>query len=98
VRLFAYQGGYGLKTARICLWIAGWFRFLGKLAIPKKKTVVVDILTLPGWFILDECIVHQVPLESDLLGNGFQWDYWPMPEDWCKELSKLKGIHRGKME
>jgi len=51
--------------------------------------IVVDILSFPGWFIVDECIIHQTPI-PDFKLIGFQWDYWPMPDDWTKEMQRLK--------
>jgi len=51
--------------------------------------IAVCILPLPGWFILDECIIHQTPLKDKKL-IGFDWHYWPMPDEWVKEMWKLK--------
>jgi len=77
------------KIAYICFHLSSLFKLLGKLARSKRKTIVADMLSLPGWFVLDECIIHQTPLKDKKI-VGFQWDYWPMPEPWVKEMRGLK--------
>jgi len=63
---------------------------LGKLVISKERTILVGALSLPGWFILDECIIHQAPLEFRCLKNGFEWSIYPMPVEWCEMMQNLK--------
>jgi len=77
-----------IKT-RIVHWLmalSSCLKACSKMLLP--NCVVCDCLTLPGWFILDECIIHQTPIVGKLV--GFQWDYWPMPEPWIVEMNKLK--------
>jgi len=78
-----------VKLSNLFFGISSLFKALGTLIRTKDKTVLVAILPLPGWFILDECIIHQTPLESKKL-IGFDWHYWPMPNDWIKEMQELK--------
>ena len=61
----------------------------GKLVAPKEKTIVCDALTLPGWFILDNCMIHQVMMSHKKL-IGFEWHTYPMPNEWIAEMEKLK--------
>ncbi len=60
------------------------------MVISKEKTIVVDALTLPGWFVLDCHMIHQTPLLTDVMKNGFTWDTYPMPDAWNKQMDKLK--------
>jgi hypothetical protein len=66
------------------------FKGLGKLFASKEKTMFADVLTLPMWFILDECIVHQVSMSIRGI-KGFDWHYWSMPEEYCQQMKELKG-------
>jgi len=59
------------KIAYILFSLSSLFKGLGKLIITKDKTIVVDALTLPGWFIIDNCMIHQVDLRSGKL-IGFE--------------------------
>ena len=74
------------KLSHMLLAASSWLKACSKKLLPKG--VVCDCLTLPGWFILDEMIIHQTPIAGKLI--GFQWDYWPMPEPWIIEMRKLK--------
>ena len=78
-----------LKIALILLSISSIFKFFGKLVIPKEKTIVCDVLTLPGWFVLDNCIIHQVMMSSKKL-IGFEWHTYSMPKEWCQQMDMLK--------
>jgi len=79
------------KLAYLCFALSSCFRGLGKLIITKESTIVCDALTLPGWFILDEMMIQQLPLfNHHMLKNGFEWRYWPMPDEWCKVMQELK--------
>jgi len=75
------------RISKILFALSSIFRACGKF-ICKDTTILVAVLPLPGWFILDECIIHQTPLYGKLI--GFEWKYWPMPDDWCKEMNILK--------
>jgi len=78
------------NIAYTCFSISSLFRGLGKMVITKEKSIVVDALTLPGWFILDECIIHHIQGTDGKLKNGFVWHYWPMPDEYCEQMQKLK--------
>ena len=77
------------KIAHTCFALSSVFKALGKVIIAKEKTIVVDALTLPGWFVLDNHIIHQVVLKSKKL-IGFEWHTYLMPEAWITEMDKLK--------
>jgi len=84
-------GAVRLRIARACFALSSLFRFFGKMIITKEKSIVCDALTLPGWFILDEMMIQQVALsDHHMLKNGFEWRYWPMPEEWCRQMYGLK--------
>lgn len=75
------------KLAKILFWLSSVFKALGKLCI--GKYIVVDVLSLPGWFIMDEVIIYESPLKDKKL-IGFNWDYFSMPDEWCRQMQKLK--------
>jgi len=75
------------KAAMVLFWLSSVLKACGKLMM-SNRTIVCDCLSLPGWFILDECIIHQTAVSGKLI--GFEWTYWPMPELWIIELNKLK--------
>jgi len=77
------------KAAMVLFWFSSVLKVCGKMVI-QDRTIVADCLSLPGWFILDEMIIHQTPITGKLI--GFEWTYWPMPEDWCREMKVLKGF------
>jgi len=77
------------KLSNFCFGISSLFKGLGILFRTKDKTILVAVLPLPGWFILDECIIHQMPLKNKKL-IGFDWYYWPMPDEWIMEMQKQK--------
>jgi len=75
------------KIAMVLFWLSSVLKACGKLVI-QDRTIVCDCLSLPGWFILDECIIYQTAISGKLI--GFEWTYRPMPEDWCLEMTGLK--------
>jgi len=77
------------KAAMVLFWFSSVLKACGKLVI-QDRTIVADCLSLPGWFILDECIIHKTPITGKLI--GFEWDYWPMPDDWITQMKILKGF------
>jgi len=77
------------KISYVCFSISSIFKFLGKVVIPKQKTIIVDLLTLPGWFILDNCMIHQIRLRDKKL-VGFEWHTYDMPPEWIALMTKLK--------
>ena len=77
------------KLAHILFSLSSVCKALGKLIITREKTIVVDALTLPGWFVLDNCMIHQVMMSSKKL-VGFEWHTYSMPAEWCREMEKLK--------
>lgn len=76
------------KLAKILFSMSSFFKSLGKIV--NGKTIVVDVLTLPGWFIIDECIIHMTPLKDKKILSGINWEYWPMPDKWCDIMNELK--------
>jgi len=79
-----------LKIARILFSLSSILKCLGKLIITKERTIVIDVLSLPGWFVLDDFIICQRVIDDDILKNGFKWLTWPMPDEWIAEMGKLK--------
>jgi hypothetical protein len=77
------------KLAYLLFGLSSLCKALGKLVINKEQTIVVDALTLPGWFVLDECIIHQINIGRKGF-PGFEWHWWSMPDEWCKEMRRLK--------
>ena len=72
----------------VLFWFSSVLKVCGKMVI-QDRTIVCDCLSLPGRFILDECIIHQTAITGKLI--GFEWAYWPMPEPLITELKTLKG-------
>jgi len=77
------------KAAMFLFWFSSILKACGKLVI-RDRTIVCDCLSLPGWFILDEMLIHQTAISGKLI--GFEWMYWPMPELWITEMKALKGF------
>ena len=79
------------RTAFVLFCLSSWLIFLGKAIRSKDKSIIVDALTLPGWFIVDENITQVTgPLETKHLKNGFTWKFWDMPDEYIKQMRKLK--------
>jgi len=79
--------------AKILFGLSSVCKSLGKYILTKEKTIVCDALSLPGWFILDKCMIYQIPLENEKL-VGFEWHTYSMPDEWCDTMDKMSG--RGK--
>ena len=83
------------KIAHMLFSLSSVLKSLGKLIITKEKTIVIDALSLPGWFVLDNFIICQRVVNDDILRHGFEWLTWPMPNEWIAEMEKLKAKKRG---
>jgi len=71
------------RIACLFLGLSSWFKFIGKAMVPKG--IVCDVLTLPGYFILDCHIIKQTGLK-----NGFQWETWLLFDQYIDDMNKLK--------
>ena len=77
-----------VEFAHICFALSSLFRGLGKRALSSDKTIIVDSLTLPGWFVLHEHLIRERPIATKII--GFEWETWPMPDEWCQDLERAK--------
>lgn len=59
--------------------------------IPKImiSDVIIDVLSIPNWFIVDFCIVNEIAINDGMV-KGFEWRTWRMPNEYCKDMEKLK--------
>ena len=71
------------KIGYFLLYIASTLKQLGKKFLP--KTVVTDVLSVSGWFIVQNNLVHykMIPLPT----IDFTIETYKMPEDWNKQLA-----------
>ena len=74
------------KIAYIFFGLASLFKFLGKIT-RSDVTVICDPLTLPGWFVLDGCLIEMVEYKDHKI-KGTEWHSYPMPDDWCKQMKE----------
>ncbi|MBW2636784.1 MAG: hypothetical protein JRC86_04555 [Deltaproteobacteria bacterium] len=74
-----------LTLAYICFSLSSLFKGVGKLMAGGGKIIVVDALTLPGWFVSDDFLVHIVKS-----GVGVRWDNYRMPIEWIREMEEAK--------
>ena len=65
------------KIAYIFFGLASLFKFLGKIT-RSDVTVICDPLTLPGWFVLDGCLIEIVDYKGQKL-KGSEWHRITMP-------------------
>ena len=73
------------------LWLSSILKSAGKIVRSKDKTIVCDMLTLPGWFVLDSFLIYQEPIfNSKIFKNGFSWKCYKMPDEWNIQMNKLK--------
>lgn len=77
------------KLGHILLYISTIFNFMSKLML-SPDNIVIDSLTLPGWFVLNDTLIFHQNYKDKKLGIGFEWKYWPMPDLWCDQLNALK--------
>jgi len=82
-------------TAYVFFSLSSICKFFGKLILNKEKGIIVDVLTMAGWFVLDECMIHQKDLANCKL-IGFEWNVYPMPLEYVKMMRKLKRKERQK--
>jgi hypothetical protein len=71
------------KFAYLLLGISSWFKFSGKVLL--SKGIVVDVLTLPGYFIVDCHMIKQTSIKG-----GFQWETWSLPDQYFEDMNELK--------
>ena len=77
------------RIAYFCFFLSSVFKGLGKFVITKEKTILVDALSLPGWFIIDNCLIYQSNFNDGKL-LGFQWETFTLPDQWITQLNNLK--------
>lgn len=79
------------ELAYLCFGLSSFFRVLGKM-VRSGPTILVDSLSMKGWFIIDCYLIEQVPLGKGITGflKGFEWHTYPMPDDWVKQVNKYK--------
>lgn len=78
------------KLACACLSMASLFKFAAKIIAPG---IIVEAFPIPGWFIVDRCIIKHVVINDQRI-KGFEWRTWGMPDEWCKDMEKLKKAKR----
>ena len=71
------------KLAYLFLGLSSWFKFMGKMTL--SRGIVCDVLTLPGYFIIDCHIIKQTGMK-----NGFQWETWLLFDQYIKDMNRLK--------
>lgn len=73
------------KIACTCLTVASLFKFAAKMMMPG---IIVESFPLPGWFIVDLCIIkHSVFNDAKI--KGFEWRSWGMPDEYCNDMRKV---------
>ena len=77
------------KAAYIILGFSSLLKALAKLVIQKDRTIIVESLTMPGWFIIDEQLIHHIKRKTKGF-PGFEWRCWPMPDEYCEQMKTLK--------
>ena len=78
------------KLAFLLFRLSHLINYLG-IALTKKGKLssnVTDTLSLPGWFIINDCLVELVMLPNGKL--GFDWCSWRMPAEWRSKTNELK--------
>ena len=73
------------KLAYLLFGLSSLFKGLGKAVITKENMIVVDMLTLPGYFIVDCHLMKNTKLE-----NGFQRETWRLPDQYIEDMNKLR--------
>jgi len=68
------------------LWISSFFKYLALKS--SKIPLICDALSIPGWFVMHEHIIHMTVLKNGKLSNGTQWDCYEMPDEWCNTISR----------
>jgi len=72
------------KIAYALFGLSSLCKFLGKVVITKDHTIIVDALTLKGYFIVDCHMIKHTTLKK-----GFQWETWLLPDQYIKDMNKL---------
>jgi hypothetical protein len=73
------------RAAYLMFGLSSLCKALGKLIITRERRIIVDALTLPGWFIVDDRIVCVAGIPG-----GFEWRYWQMPNNYIEQLDEMK--------
>lgn len=82
------------KIARTCLLLAGLFKFTAKMMLPG---IIVEMLTVPGWAIIECHMIKQSRIKNgknSIIKNGFECKCYEMPDEYCKDMEKLKKAKR----
>ncbi len=75
--------------SNVLLTISSYIKSLGSYIRTKEKTILVETLPLPGWFIIDDCIIFQEDYEGCGI-KGFSWKTFSMPDEWVKYMDEFK--------
>jgi len=76
------------RIALVLFSLSSLFMILGKRTISKNQSIVVDKLSLPGWFVLHNCLIRQKMSKGKAI--DFEWLSWAMPDKWMKDMESLK--------
>lgn len=74
-----------VKLAKCCLYLASLCKVSAKFFVPN---MIVDSLSLPGWYVMHEQLIKQVPYKDKGI-VGFEWHTYDLPKAWQDDLVKL---------
>ena len=57
-----------VKLAKYCLYLASLCKLAAKFFVP---TMIIDSLSLPGWYVMHEHLVKQMPYVGCLIQGHF---------------------------
>ena len=81
------DGSWVIKLSNFLLYISGIIIVIAKRIRTKDKTIHIDVLSLPGWFIIDQKLIFQTPFKNKHgMLTGFEWTVFDMPDQWSKQL------------
>ncbi len=83
-------------TSNLCLTLASWLTFLGRLALPKEKQMVVIALPVPGFFIVHDHMIEQRNIKHRGLRDAFSWETHQLPASYIMALEALVKKGRAK--
>ena len=81
------------KIGRMCVYLSGLFKWLGNRLL--NKSCVIDVLIIPGFYIIDDFLIYQSPSQHRFFKHGtcFEWRCYEMPEIWSEKLKEMKDRH-----
>ena len=74
-----------VKIAKCCLCLASLCKLTAKFFVPN---MIVDSLSLPGWYIVHEHLVKQKPYAGGGI-KGMEWHNYELPKEWQDDLARL---------